>query len=68
MAKKSNKWMQKAVKHPGAFTEYCKRKGYDGVTQECIEEGKRSANPTIRKRATLAETFRKTSKGRRKKK
>ncbi|PMP87199.1 MAG: hypothetical protein C0173_09785 [Desulfurella sp.] len=68
MAKKSKKWMQKAVKHPGAFTEYCKQKGYDGVTEACIREGKESSDPTIRKRATLAETFRKTSKGRRKKK
>ena len=63
MAKKKKKdWMQDAVKHPGAFTEYCKRKGFDGVTQECINEGKKSSNPTVRKRATLAETFRKVHK------
>ena len=60
------KWMQKAVKHPGAFTAWCKRKGYSGVTQACINEGKRSKNPTIRRRAVLAETFRKVAKRRKK--
>jgi len=62
MAKKKKDWMQDAVKHPGAFTSYCKKKGFDGVTQECINEGKKSSNPTVRKRATLAETFRKAKK------
>jgi len=63
MAKKKKKdWMQDAVKHHGAFTEYCKSKGFDGVTQECINEGKKSSNPTTRKRATLAETFKKANK------
>ena len=38
----------------GKFTEYCKRKGYKGVTDKCIAEGKKSKNPTTRKRATFA--------------
>lgn len=59
MAKRrNNKWMQSAVKKRGAFTEWCKRKGYKGVTSECIREGKKSKDPVVRKRATLAETFR----------
>jgi hypothetical protein len=66
MAKKKKDWMQDAVKHPGAFTKYCKSKGFDGVTQECINEGKKSPDPTVRKRATLAETFRKEAKKRKK--
>jgi len=57
MAKKDNKWMQSAVKKKGAFTEWCKRKGYKGVTSGCIKEGKKSKDPVTRKRAVLAETF-----------
>ena len=34
----------------GKFTDYCGGK----VTQECIQRGKHSSNPTIRKRATFA--------------
>lgn len=62
MAKR--KWIQSAIKKPGSFTAYCKRKGYSGVTQKCIEEGKRSKNPKTRRRAYLAGTLRKISKGR----
>ena len=55
-------WIQKAVKHKGAFTKYCKSKGYKKVTRACIEEGLKSKNPTIRKRANLAKTFRSMNK------
>ena len=61
------RWMQSAVKKPGAFTEWCKKRGYKGVTKKCIEEGKASKNPTTVRRATLAETFRKANKKRKKK-
>lgn len=44
--KKSNK---------GKFTEYCNGK----VTQECINKGKQSKDPTIRKRAIFADNVRK---------
>lgn len=60
----AKKWIQKVNKSmeqkgtKGAFTEYCGGK----VTQACIEKGKKSSNPTIRKRAVLAETFRKISR------
>lgn len=37
-------------KNRGTFTEYCN--GH--VTEECIERGKHSSNPTTRKRATFA--------------
>jgi hypothetical protein len=57
-SKKEDKWIQDAVKKPGSFTEYCKKKGYDGVTQECINEGKKSSDSTTKRRAELAETFR----------
>ncbi len=40
--------------HKGLFTKYCGGK----VTQKCIERGKRSKNPKIRKRAVFAENAR----------
>lgn len=41
----------------GKFTEYCG----GTVTWECINKGKRSPNPKIRKRATFAANVRKWS-------
>ena len=62
MGKKKKKWIQGAIKKPGSFTAWCKRQGFKGVTQACIEKGKRSKNPKIRKRANLAQTLRKLTK------
>jgi len=45
-------------KNKGKFTEYCKKKGFGGVTSECIKEAKASGNPTEVKRATFAENVR----------
>lgn len=45
-------------KNRGKFTEYCGGK----VTQECINKGKKSKNPTIRKRATFAQNARRWKK------
>lgn len=42
----------------GKFTDYCGGK----VTNECIQRGKRSSNPAIRKRATFAANSRTWSK------
>ena len=64
-SKKDKKWVQKAIKKEGSFTEYCKKRGYKGVTQACINEAKKSKNPKTRRRAILAETLRKTSKRKR---
>lgn len=44
--------------HKGLFTEYCGGK----VTDECIQRGKNSSDPKIRKRATFAANARKWSK------
>ncbi|MEM1672862.1 MAG: hypothetical protein QXT86_12510 [Archaeoglobaceae archaeon] len=52
-------WIQEAIKNPGSFTAYCKRKGHKGVTEECIRQGLKSSNPTVRRRARLAKTLRK---------
>lgn len=43
----------------GKFTSYCGGK----VTNECINKGKHSSNPAIRKRAVFAENARKWSHG-----
>lgn len=42
----------------GKFTEYCNGK----VTDECIQRGKNSKDPKIRKRATFAANARRWSK------
>lgn len=41
--------------HEGLFTDYCNGK----VTSECIQKGKNSSDPKIRKRATFAANARK---------
>lgn len=52
--KKGNKiYIKKANR--GKFTDYCRGK----VTQKCINRGKNSPNPKIRKRATFAANVRK---------
>jgi len=64
---RKKKWIQQAIKKPGAFTEWCRRQGFSGATKACIEKGKRSSNPTIRRRAYLAETLKRLAKRRKKK-
>ena len=49
---KSGIHIKKANK--GKFTDYCGGK----VTQECIQRGKHSSNPAVRKRATFADNAR----------
>jgi hypothetical protein len=51
-----NHWIQKAVaKHPGKFSRGCPS-GH--TTAACIQKGLHSKNPTRRKEAVLARTFR----------
>ena len=58
----NKKWIQGAVKKPGAFTAWCKQQGFGGVTQSCIDKGKQSNNVTIKRRANLAQTFRRMAR------
>ena len=51
------KWIQGMHLRRGAFTNYCHNKGYDGVTAECIAEGKKSSDELTRRRANLAQRF-----------
>ena len=55
---KTTKFIQKAHLKEGAFTKFCKSKGFKGVTAQCIAEGKRSKNIHIVRRANLAQTLR----------
>ena len=38
----------------GSFTNYCKSKGYGGVNDKRISQGKSSSSPSVRKQATFA--------------
>ena len=64
----NNKWIQKAIKHPGSFTAWCKRHGFSGATQSCIAKAiqvaKQTGNKTLLRRAVLAKTLKKLSKRR----
>lgn len=63
MASKNPKFKaQSVIKHPGSFRAYCKKHGFDSVTQECIERGKKSKSKKIQARARLAESFAKWRK------
>lgn len=41
-------------KNKGKFTEYCKNKGYQSVTAECIDEGLASKAMSVNKMAQFA--------------
>jgi hypothetical protein len=62
MAKEENPIRIKPSKE-GSFTEYCRRKGFDGVTSACIAQGKKSKNPKTRKKATFAGNARLWNRG-----
>lgn len=68
--KKGGKWLQAARERMerkgtvGAFTAWCKRQGFGGVTQACINKAKASGNTTLVRRAVFAENVRKIAKKR----
>ena len=45
------KKIQIKPENKGRFTNYCKSKGHDAVTNECIEEGLASKSAKVRSRA-----------------
>ena len=57
-------WMQPEgsgstiVKHPGALRRSLGVKAGEKIPEEKLEQAERSKNPTTRRRAALAETFR----------
>jgi hypothetical protein len=62
----SSRWIQRAVRHPGALHAYVKRKyGEKAFTRKgtikreiLVKLAKHTKNPTIRRRAQLALTLR----------
>lgn len=61
---KKKKWIQRARESMkkrgtvGSFTTWCKRQGFDSVTEACIQKGLASKNPAIRKKANFAHNVR----------
>ena len=53
----SEKWMQGAVKHPGALRKTLGVKEGETIPESKLEKAEHSKNPLTRKRAALAETF-----------
>lgn len=53
--KKSGKWIQGAIKHPGIEKARAKRNGVS--THQQLEKDAHSSNPTLRKRGALGLRF-----------
>lgn len=58
MAEKK-KWIQGAIKHPGALHKSLHVKKGEKIPESKIKKAEHSKNPTLRKRANLAETLKK---------
>ena len=61
MAEKK-KWIQGAIKHPGALHKELGVKKGDKIPEKKLEKAEHSKNPKLRKRAQLAETLKKMHK------
>lgn len=66
--KKDKKWIQKAIKRPGAFTKKAKKAGksVSGMAAAVTKNPERY-NPTTVRQANLAKTLKKIGKKRKKK-
>jgi hypothetical protein len=60
--KKDGKFIQKAIKHPGALRKALHVKKGEKIPEEKLEKAEKSKNPTMRRRANLAETLKKMRK------
>jgi hypothetical protein len=56
------KWIQGAVKKPGALRKALHVKEGDKIPEKKLEKAEDSKSPLMRKRAALAETFKKIRK------
>jgi hypothetical protein len=67
-AKKDKKWIQKAIKRPGAFTAKAKKAGKSvaGMAAAVTKNPEKYSSTTVRQ-ANLAKTLKKISKKRKKK-
>jgi len=55
--KEAKKWIQSAIKHPGALREELHVKKGEKIPAKRLEKAAHSKNPTLAKRARLAETL-----------
>lgn len=66
MSKSKGKWIQDAIKRPGALREKAKKmgliKGKETMSAEDLGILEKSSNPLTRKQAALAKTLRKFKK------
>ena len=58
----SDKWIQKAISHPGALRKSLHVKEGEKIPAKKLEKATHSDNPTLAKRARLAETLSKLHK------
>lgn len=56
------KWIQGAIKHPGALHKQLHVKKGEKIPEKKLEKAEHSKNPTLRRRANLAETLKKMHK------
>lgn len=54
-------WIKGAVEHPGALRKALNVKKGEKIPEAKLKKAEESKNPTMRKRAVLAETLRKIS-------
>lgn len=59
----AEKFIQKAIKHPGALRKTLKVKKGETIPVAKLKKAEHSKNPTTAKRARLAETMRGFKKG-----
>lgn len=59
----AKKWIQKAIKHPGALRKALHAKPGKLIPKSKIKKAEHSKNPTLAKRAQLAETLGKMHHG-----
>jgi len=58
----AKKWIQGAIKHPGALRKELHAKKGEPIPAKKLEKAAHSKNPTMAKRARLAETLKKMHK------
>lgn len=63
----AKKWIQEAIKKPGALRKTLGVKKGQKITQAQLSKALKSKNPTTRKRAVLARTLIRLSKAKKKK-
>lgn len=57
-----DKWIQKAIKEPGALRKSLGVKKGEDIPESKLKKAAKFKNPTTRKRAVLAETLKKMHK------